>query len=344
MATEPHDLHRSTASRESSAEPGATLEPDSLQWHEERAEPPVAQRSSAARNLGYLSLALGAGALLMPNRLARLTGLEQHRGLLPLVGLRELASGVGLLTRTNATPWLWSRVVGDGMDLAVLASSAFDSENARRVSAAVTTAVVALISAVDARETVRASKGARLTIGAATDAFASASVIVDKSKQECYSFWRDPTNLVRFSPMLESVSVLDERTSRWVARGPAGTKVEWTSRLTADVPGERIAWRSLEGGHLYHAGVVRFENANGGRGTVVRASVHFCAVGGRAGLALARVLGVDPRSEVREDLRRFKQLLEAGEIPTTRGQPSGRRSLFGRMTREGRLSRQGSPA
>jgi uncharacterized membrane protein len=344
MATEPHDLNSSTAFRRGAAEPGATLEPDSLQWDEARAQRPVAQRPPAARNLGYLSLALGAGALLMPTRLARLTGLEQHRGLLPLVGLRELASGVGLLTQSEPTPWLWSRVAGDGMDLAVLASSALSPHNPRRMSAAITTAVVALITVIDARESMRSSNGAQGAVSTAPDAFASASVIVDKSAQECYSFWRDPTNLVKFSPMLESVSVLDERTSRWVASGPAGTKVEWSSRLTADVPGERIAWRSLEGGNLYHAGVVRFEKANGGRGTVVRVSMHFRAVGGRAGLALAKVLGADPRSEVREDLRRFKQLLEAGEIPTTRGQPSGRRSLFGRMTREGRLSRQGSPS
>jgi uncharacterized membrane protein len=344
MATDPHDLHSPAASRGSGAETGATLEPDSMQWREERPEPRVPQLSSAARNLGYLSLALGAGALLMPNRLARLTGLEQHRGLLPLVGLRELASGVGLLTQTNPTPWLWSRVVGDGMDLAVLASSVLNPHNPRRLSAAVTTTIVALISAIDARESMRTNNGMQGSISAATDAFASASVIVDKSAQECYSFWRDPTNLVKFSPMLESVSVLDERTSHWVARGPAGAKVEWSSRLTADAPGERIAWRSLEGGHLYHAGVVRFEKANGGRGTVVRVSMHFRAAGGRTGLALAKILGVDPRAEVREDLRRFKQLLEAGEIATTRGQPSGRRSLFGRMTREGRLSRQGSPS
>jgi len=69
--------------------------------------------------------------------------------------------------------------------------------------------------------------------------------------------------------------------------------------------------------------------------------MHFKVTGGRASMALAKVLGADPAIEVREDLRRFKQLLEAGEIPTTRGQPSGRRRLFGLMTREGRLSRQG---
>jgi hypothetical protein len=79
MATEPHHLHNSTASHRSGAETGATLEPDSRRWREEPPAPSAPQRSSAARYLGYLSLALGAVALFMPNRLARLTGLEQHR-------------------------------------------------------------------------------------------------------------------------------------------------------------------------------------------------------------------------------------------------------------------------
>jgi uncharacterized membrane protein len=295
------------------------------------------------RNLGILSLALGAGGLLMPGAVSRMSGLQQHRGLLPLVGLRELAAGIGLLSSRNPTPWLWSRVVGDGMDLAVILSSLLSPGNPRRASAAVTAAVVAAITAIDTRESLRSSQSnAVSTTGAAPDALVSASVIVGKSPQECYEFWRDPTNITRISPMIESVTVLDERTSRWLIRSPLGNQIEWDSKITGETPGERISWRSVDGGGLYHAGVVRFERATGNRGTLVSTSVHFRVPGGSAGMGLAKLLGANPRSEVREDLRRFKQLLEAGEIPTTRGQPSGRRSLLGRMTREGRLSRQGS--
>jgi uncharacterized membrane protein len=297
----------------------------------------------AARSLGILSLALGAGALLMPGPVARMSGLQRHRRLLPLVGLRELAAGIGLLSSRNPTPWLWSRVVGDGMDLAVILSSLLSPGNSRRTSAAVTAAVVAAITAVDARESLRSShSNAASTTGAAPDALVSASVIVGKSPEECYEFWRDPTNMTRISPMIESVTVLDERTSHWHITSPLGNRIEWDSKVTGEVPGERISWRSVDGGGLYHAGVVRFERATGNRGTLVSTSVHFRVPGGPAGVGLAKLLGANPRSEVREDLRRFKQLLEAGEIPTTRGQPSGRRSLLGRMTREGRLSRQGS--
>jgi len=277
----------------------------------------------------------------MPTAVARLSGLEQHRRLLPLIGLRELAAGIGLLSTSNPTPWLWARVVGDGMDLAVILSSLLSPRNPRRMSAAVTAAVVGAITAIDTRESLRTSSSN--TVSSAPDALVSASVIIGKSSQECYEFWRNPTNMTRISPMVESVTVLDERTSRWLIRSPLGTRIEWDSKITGDTPGQRISWRSVDGGGLYHAGVVRFEPATGNRGTLVSTSVHFRVPGGSAGVGLAKLLGANPRSEIREDLRRFKQLMEAGEIPTTRGQPSGRRSLFGRMTREGRLSRQGSP-
>src|SRR3569833_2148172 len=99
--------------------------------------------SPAARNLGILSLALGAGALLMPRALSRISGLGPHRRLQPFVGLREQSAGIGLLSTRNSTPWLWSRVLGDGMDLAGCASSLFSPGNPRRRSAAITTTFVA---------------------------------------------------------------------------------------------------------------------------------------------------------------------------------------------------------
>ena len=344
MATEYPGPYQSHTQTRETAGPAAAAHPaaDEPQWRPDQFNQRISRRSTTARNLGYLSLALGAGALFMPSRLARISGMQGHRGLLAFTGLRELVSGVGLLRQSGQAPWLWSRVVGDGMDLAVLASSLLSPRNPRRVSAAVATAVVAVITAIDTRESIRSSMRADEGSGSgAPDAFVTSSVIVGKSARECYDFWRDPSNLTRISRMVESVTVLDARTSHWVVKSPLGTRVEWDSRVTADVPGERISWRSMEGGGLYHAGVVRFDQATGGRGTLVSATMHFKVTGGRASMALAKVLGADPAIEVREDLRRFKQLLEAGEIPTTRGQPSGRRSLFGLMTREGRLSRQG---
>jgi uncharacterized membrane protein len=118
--------------------------------------------------------------------------------------------------------------------------------------------------------------------------------------------------------------------------------VEWDSEITADRPGERLAWHSLPGSDVLHAGSVRFEPSTGGRGTLVRVMLHYRAPAGRLGAGLAKLVGADPNSTVREDLRRFKNLIEAGEIPTTRGQPSGRRSFLGHLTPEGRKSREGA--
>jgi uncharacterized membrane protein len=311
---------------------------DQPHWHDAGAS-----SLTSARSLGILSLALGAGALLMPGGLARLGGLDPHRRLLPWVGLRELAAGVGLMSSRNPTPWLWSRVVGDGMDLAVILGSLLSGRNPRRLSAGVTAAVVGAITAIDVRECLRSARSsANSRQGSAPDALISASIIVSKTSQECYDFWRDPENMTRISPMVESVTVLDSRTSRWCIRSPLGQRIEWDSKITGEIAGERLSWRSVDGGGLYYAGVIRFERATGDRGTLVSLSAHLRVPGGSAGIGLAKLLGTNPRSEIREDLRRFKQLLETGEIPTTQGQPSGRRSLFGRMTREGRLSREES--
>jgi uncharacterized membrane protein len=339
MVAEYSDVSQSNRARPSMMGPANVYEEydDQLRWRNAGSR----ARSTGARNLGILSLALGAGAVLMPRRLARLSGLEPSRKWLPLVGLRELTAGIGLLATQDATPWLWSRVVGDGMDLAVILSSLLSPNNPRKTSAAVTTAIVAAITAIDIRESLRSSPSsddARTT--AAPDALVSSSVIISKSPQECYGYWRDVSNMTRISPLVVSITVLDPRTSRWVIESPLGRKVEWESKITADTPGERISWRSVDGGGLYHAGVVSFSRATGGRGTLVNISMHIRIPGGAAGMGLAKLLGADPHSEVREDLRRFKQLLEAGEVPTTQGQPSGRRSVLGRMTREGRLSRQ----
>jgi uncharacterized membrane protein len=116
---------------------------------------------------------------------------------------------------------------------------------------------------------------------------------------------------------LESVQTTSDNRSRWTARGPAGTSVEWDAEVTADQPGEFIAWHSLQGADVENAGTVRFERAPGGRGTIVR------------------MLGELPEQRLAQDLREFKQLMETGEIATTVGQPAGHRSPIARLLRRG---------
>jgi uncharacterized membrane protein len=127
-----------------------------------------------------------------------------------------------------------------------------------------------------------------------------------------------------------------------VLKGPGGKKLEWDSEITADQPGERLAWHSIVGSQVTHAGVVQFHAAPGGRGTTMRLMMHYRVPASRLASGLAKTLGRDPNTEVREDLRRFKSLMETGEIPSTRGQPSGRRSVLGRMMKDGRQSNEGA--
>jgi uncharacterized membrane protein len=270
-------------------------------------------------------------------------------GLLRFVGARELASGAGLLTtREEHRPqWLWSRVAGDAMDLALL-GTALRPSNPGRDRALGALAAVAAITAIDIaaslRETSQSRYGGqirRAVPASKAEAVIEHTVAVNRSAQDCYAFWRDVSNLSKFSPMLESVTKIDDRRSHWVLRGLGGKKIEWDAEITVDRPGERIAWHSVSG-PVKHAGVVRFERAPGDRGTFVSAMMHYQPPGGRLASGVAKLIGKDPNHQVREDLRRFKSLIETGEIPSTRGQPSGRRSFVGRMTREGRQSRQGA--
>lgn len=150
------------------------------------------------------------------------------------------------------------------------------------------------------------------------------SVTINRSPEELYSFWRDFKNLPRFMNHLESVNVTGEKRSHWVAKAPAGTTVEWDAEIINEKENELIAWRSLEGADVDNSGSVRFQPAQGGRGTEVKIEIQYTPPGGVLGAAIAKLFGEEPQQQVDEDLRRFKQLMEAGEIPTSQGQSSGR--------------------
>jgi uncharacterized membrane protein len=127
---------------------------------------------------------------------------------------------------------------------------------------------------------------------------------------------------------LETVAVREEGVSHWVAKGPAGIDIEWDARIINEVENKVIGWQSLEGSTVSTAGSVNFDDTE--HGTRVRVHLQYNPPGGRVGAAIARMFGKEPNQTVREDLRRFKQLMETGEIPTTEGQPSGRRKFGGR--------------
>jgi uncharacterized membrane protein len=167
--------------------------------------------------------------------------------------------------------------------------------------------------------------------GRGSNQVATAVFRVNASPAEAYRLWRDFGNLPRFMAHLASVRVLDERRSEWTAIGPLDAPVQWTAEMTDDQPDRRIAWRSLPGSELPNSGWVEFQADPQGRGTFVRAHVEYEHPLGSAGRALATALGKSPEFVVKEDLRRFKALLEAGETPTTVGQTHGPRGLHGHM-------------
>ena len=130
-----------------------------------------------------------------------------------------------------------------------------------------------------------------------------------------YGFWRRLENLPRFMTHLQEVRDLGGGRSHWVAEGPGDVPVEWDAEIINEVPNKVIGWRSIAGSDIATAGSVHFSTARQGRSTEVSVNLQYAAPGGRATRLLAFVLGRDPAHMIREDLRRVKQLLEAGEIP-----------------------------
>lgn len=155
----------------------------------------------------------------------------------------------------------------------------------------------------------RTSPVASLEAGAGTRI--ERSVMVARPAEELYHFWRDFTNLPRFMDNLESVRVIDEDQSHWVAKGPAGMRVEWDAAIHNEIEGELIAWRSLPGADVDQAGSVHFVPVGEGM-TEVRVVLRYRPRGGKVSDAVAKLLGDDPDEQVRDDLRRFKQVVEAG--------------------------------
>jgi uncharacterized membrane protein len=150
------------------------------------------------------------------------------------------------------------------------------------------------------------------------------AITIGRSRAELYSFWRDFTNLPRFMENVESIEVLDERRSRWTVKGPAGTSVTWEAEIVNETPDEKIAWRSLEDAQIANAGTVEFKDAPAGRGTEVHVVMEYAPPAGQLGALVARATGREPKTQVRQELRRFKSLMETGETPTIEGQTSGR--------------------
>jgi uncharacterized membrane protein len=140
------------------------------------------------------------------------------------------------------------------------------------------------------------------------------AITVRRSPEEVYRFWRDFQNLPSFMNHLQSVRVTGDRRSHWVAEAPGGKTVEWDAELTEDRPSELIAWRSLPDADVDNAGQVRFRPAPRGQGTELVVELSYDAPAGKVGRTIAKLFGKEPEQEVYGDLRRFKQVMETGEV------------------------------
>ena len=157
----------------------------------------------------------------------------------------------------------------------------------------------------------------------ARDVHVEKAIVIDKSPEELFSFWRRFENLPRFMKHLQSVSCTGLNSTHWVAEGPGGKLFEWDAEIYNEKPNEMIAWRSLEGADIVNAGSVRFRSL-GVRGTEVRVVLNYNVPGGKVSALFAKLFGREPGQMIADDLRRLKQILETGEAATTEGQPSGR--------------------
>jgi uncharacterized membrane protein len=153
------------------------------------------------------------------------------------------------------------------------------------------------------------------------------AIRLEKPVTEVYRFWRRLENLPQFMSHLERVTELDDRRSHWTARGPAGIRVEWDAEIINEIPDRVIGWRSLPDSDVVNAGSVNFETVRAGRSTQVTVRLQYAPPGGRAGAFVATIFGQEPSQTIHEELRRLKQILEAGEIPRTAAdQLEGRQS------------------
>jgi uncharacterized membrane protein len=335
MSSNPPDEGRSPAADETRAEPRGDPQEASRYDYEERASrrgestAPGSGQGRVAWSgapgsdpltsfLGWFSVGLGAVQLLAPGTVARAIGVRPTplwRGVLQFCGVRELANGAGILANPTSKEWVGMRVGGDALDLATLGVALTQSERPARTLAA--TALVLGATVLDLFGTERlAERRASPTpeYARAAEPLVLRSITVARPATEVYAFWKDFTNFPRFMRHVESVERLDGGRSRWRATGPAGTQAEWVSEIVDDRENELIAWQTVGDSELYHTGKVTFRPGPRGEGTTVTVEMQYAPPGGRVGAALLKLFRKEPGQQVSDDLRRFKQVMEIGEV------------------------------
>lgn len=264
-----------------------------------------------ANGLGWFSIGLGLAELATPNMVANLIGVRgdgSTRNLLRFYGARELVAGIGILSQSNPSGWLWARVAGDALDLSSLGKAITSNCNERGRAIAATAAVLG-VTVADVCCAMRLTNGKESGQIPRRAAVITSSITIARNLEEIYSFWRDFTRLPEIFDRLESVRALEDNRSRWKLSLPMGRELEWTAEITDDQPNSRISWRSLSSS-APHSGEVRFEPAAGQRGTKVTVRIQPQMVS----QGIAKLFGVVPEQHVNIALHNLKQMLETGEV------------------------------
>lgn len=291
-------------------------------------EGPAARRDRLGTALGWFSVGLGTAEIATPGAITRIVGVDNsatNRVISrTLCGTRELAAGLGIFGDERPGRWLWGRVGGDAIDLSLLTAGVYRHRHeptrlARLFFATGSVIGVTVLDVIAARR----HAGPRDVSG--HTARARATTTVRRTPEDLYRRWHDFEALPTFMYHLDSVHTTNG-ISHWKAKGPAGMKVEWDAEIVDDRPDELIAWRSVRGSKVHNAGTVRFLPAPGDRGTEVHVDLTYDIPGGTPGYAVAKLLGEEPSQQITDDLRRFKQLMETGEIVRSEGSPTGARN------------------
>ena len=298
----------------------------------------MAKARTLATMFGGISAGIGTWYVVAPEHFLETIGAPpkaRRVAVTRLVGAQELGVASALFMDGRAAPWLTSRVIGDVLHGAMLAL-AWRSPDVDRNKMSLVWGAWAMITAADAAAVLIANQTERTgaafdePTGSSEGALAVAdgdvhgSVTIKAEPRAVYDFWRRLENLPRFMKHLEHVEEFDDRRSHWVARAPLGTEVEWDAEITDDVPGERIAWSSTQGSQIWNAGEVTFQRAPGDRGTEVHVRLEYAPPGGPVGAAIARLLGEEPKNQIKGDLRRLKQVIETGEVIVSEAVAGGR--------------------
>lgn len=310
--------------KQSGMQPGQLVRQPADFWKQLNQLPP--ERLSSG--LGWGSIALGVPMLVSPRLVAHIAGVRHgplHRLLIRLVGVREMGAAAALLTSPDRPEWIWTRVAGDAMDLTMLGIALAGPRKRGRYRTILATAVIGGITAVDVAAAMSTTRAKQASGETSLELTAATTVRQDPS--QVYARWRKLDELSTFMAHVDEVTVDGPTRSHWKVSAPFNRTVEWDAEIVEDLPDKRLSWRSVEGSQIDNEGIVSFSPAPGGRGTEVHVTLRYDLPGGAVGATLARLAGEDPHQQLDDDLRRFKQVMETGEVVRSEGAPGGKRAF-----------------